>query len=69
MTEPLLRVRDLSVTYGKVAALTMNVLNTALRQLAEWSSEGIEISVSVNLSPYNLRDRDLPGTVASAIAT
>jgi len=54
---------------GKVAALTMNVLNTALRQLAEWSSEGIEISVSVNLSPYNLRDRDLPGTVASAIAT
>jgi len=54
---------------GKVAALTMNVLNTALRQLAEWSSEGIDMNVSVNLSPYNLRDRDFPGTVAGAIAT
>jgi len=54
---------------GKVAALTMHVLNTALRQLSEWSSAGIDMQVSVNLSPYNLRDRDFPGTVASAIAT
>jgi len=54
---------------GRVAALTMNVLNTALRQLSEWSSDGVDLHVSVNLSPYNLRDRDLPGVVAGAIAT
>jgi len=54
---------------GRVAALTTNVLNMALRQLSEWSSDGIDLAVSVNLSPYNLRDRDLPAVVASAMAT
>ncbi len=54
---------------GRVAALTTNVLNMALRQLSEWSSDGVDLAVSVNLSPYNLRDRDLPAVVASAMAT
>lgn len=54
---------------GRIATLTMNVLNMALRQLSEWSSDGVDLHVSVNLSPYNLRDRDLAGAVASAIAT
>jgi len=54
---------------GRVAGLTANILNTALRQMAEWSSEGVDLHVSVNLSPYNLRDRDLPAAVAGAIAT
>lgn len=54
---------------GKMATLTMNVLNSALRQLGEWSSRGIDMRVSVNLSPYNLRDHDLPDVVAGAIAS
>ncbi len=54
---------------GRVAALTANVLNTALRQMSDWSNDGVDLHLSVNLSPYNLRDHNLPGIVAGAIST
>lgn len=45
---------------GRIQALTMWVLNTALMQAAEWQRGGYFFSVAVNLSAMNLRDRRLP---------
>ena len=54
---------------GAIGALTIWVLNTALRQQAEWLKQGINIDVSVNLSTVNLTDSDLPDAIKQAIGT
>jgi diguanylate cyclase (GGDEF)-like protein len=47
-----------------VGPLTMHVIDLALRQLACWREEGVELKMAVNLSARNLVDRDLPDKVA-----
>jgi len=41
---------------GLIQALTIRVLKTAISQCAQWNRQGIDISVSVNLSTRNFMD-------------
>jgi EAL domain-containing protein (putative c-di-GMP-specific phosphodiesterase class I) len=43
------------------------VLDKAIRDCREWHELGLEIGVSVNLQPHNLRDRELPAFVDAAL--
>lgn len=52
---------------GRVGALTSSVLNASLRQLSLWDRTGVRMRLSVNLSPHNLRDPDLPAVVARSL--
>jgi diguanylate cyclase (GGDEF)-like protein len=53
---------------GRIEPLTSFVLNTALRQAAEWPAHFGELSVSVNVTPKVIESTDLIGMVSSAIA-
>jgi EAL domain-containing protein (putative c-di-GMP-specific phosphodiesterase class I) len=44
------------------------VLQTAIRDCREWEDSGLDIGVSVNLSPHNLRDNQLPDFIAHTLA-
>jgi diguanylate cyclase (GGDEF)-like protein/PAS domain S-box-containing protein len=44
------------------------VLQTAIRDCREWEDSGLDIGVSVNLSPHNLRDNQLPDFIAQTLA-
>jgi diguanylate cyclase (GGDEF)-like protein/PAS domain S-box-containing protein len=48
---------------GLIQPLTQWVLDTALRQCAAWKQEGLDLSMSVNLSARNLLDENLPSMV------
>lgn len=54
---------------GLIDALGRWVLHEACRQLAVWRQRGLEIpAVSINLSPSNFHDLDLPAVIASTLA-
>ena len=53
---------------GRIEPLTSFVLNTALRQAAEWPTQHGELSVAVNVTPNVIENTDLVGMVASAMA-
>jgi EAL domain-containing protein (putative c-di-GMP-specific phosphodiesterase class I) len=48
---------------GMIRPLTMHVLETALTQCARWDSEGLHVSVAVNLAMRNLLDTGLPDAI------
>jgi diguanylate cyclase (GGDEF)-like protein/PAS domain S-box-containing protein len=48
---------------GLIKPLTSWVLNSALRQLRDWSAQGYEFGVAVNLSVKSLQDPQLPEMV------
>ena len=48
--------------------LTMDVLDKALDQVAQWRADGIDLHVAVNLSAQTLLDRTLPDEVARLLA-
>ncbi len=48
---------------GLIAPLTLWVLETAIRQCRAWSQAGLELSIAVNLSMWDLRDATLPNTI------
>jgi diguanylate cyclase (GGDEF)-like protein len=48
---------------GLIQPLTRYVLNTAIKQCAEWDREGLHLNVAVNLSVRNLLDPELTGVV------
>jgi predicted signal transduction protein with EAL and GGDEF domain len=54
---------------GLVNEVTWWVLNNAIRQGAEFRARGLDIGVSVNLSPNNLREPDLPDFVDRGLRT
>ena len=54
---------------GLMGQLTQFVLNTALRHVMTWSSQGIHARVSVNLSSVTLSDASYPALVAQALST
>jgi len=54
---------------GLIKSLTKWVLNTAVRQCAEWYRAGYEIGVSVNLSARNLQDIQFPEQVSEILKT
>jgi diguanylate cyclase (GGDEF)-like protein len=48
---------------GLIKELTLRVLEAALHQLRAWQENGLQLSVSVNLSARDLLDLELPETV------
>jgi EAL domain-containing protein (putative c-di-GMP-specific phosphodiesterase class I)/CheY-like chemotaxis protein len=59
---------SLAETSGLIAPLTDFVVKEAIRQAAMWHKNGLDISVSVNLSAQTLRQLDLPDKIALAAA-
>ncbi len=53
---------------GVIKELSKFVLKSTLQQIAEWQKEGLEISVSVNLSAQDLLDPELPDILAGLLA-
>ena len=54
---------------GLIRPLTRWVLETSLNQCAEWRRQGIDLSLSVNLSARNLLDEELPKTLMEMLRT
>jgi diguanylate cyclase (GGDEF)-like protein len=52
---------------GLIRELMLWVLDAALRQLRDWEQEGVELSISVNLSARDLLDFELPTTVEALL--
>jgi len=52
---------------GLIVPLTRWVLGEALRQCRVWRQAGLDLDVAVNLSMWNLRDAELPDTVAALL--
>ena len=59
---------DIAERSGLIRPLTEYVLDVALGQLAQWRTEGLELSVSVNISTRNLLDEGLPAMVGAALS-
>jgi EAL domain-containing protein (putative c-di-GMP-specific phosphodiesterase class I) len=57
----------LAETANLVQGITEWVLAEAIRQCRRWQLAGLELGVSVNLSPRSLRDTELPGAIASLL--
>jgi diguanylate cyclase (GGDEF)-like protein len=53
---------------GLIKPLTLWVLEAAIQQCVNWLHQGISLSVSVNLSTWNLREVDLPDKIAVLLA-
>ncbi|MEX0959023.1 MAG: GGDEF domain-containing phosphodiesterase [Burkholderiales bacterium] len=62
--ERLVEVAELT---GLIADLTQWVINTALRECAEFRRLGLEFGVSINLSPSNLREPDIAQVMSQAL--
>ena len=58
----------LAEEHGLMRALTMDVLDQALRQQLHWRELGHTIPVAVNLSPSNLLDTRLPEDVTALLS-
>lgn len=54
---------------GMMGALTTWVLGTALRHQSEWSREGLQVEMAINLSPLNLVDPGFTDVVEQALGT
>jgi diguanylate cyclase (GGDEF)-like protein/PAS domain S-box-containing protein len=52
---------------GLIRPLTLYVVDEALRQCRAWRDEGLELSISVNLSMRNLLDLEFPEQVAGLL--
>jgi diguanylate cyclase (GGDEF)-like protein len=50
---------------GLVSALTLHVLETAIREAGSWRQRGISLAVAVNLSARALSDGDLPAELVA----
>jgi diguanylate cyclase (GGDEF)-like protein len=53
---------------GLISRVTDVVLRTAIAQAASWAAEGLDLRVSVNVSPRNLLDPQLPGLIRTLLA-
>jgi EAL domain-containing protein (putative c-di-GMP-specific phosphodiesterase class I)/GGDEF domain-containing protein len=54
---------------GLIGTLTYWILNAALRQAAQWRTEGFTPRLAINLSVSTLTDRELPAVVDQSIKT
>ncbi|HEY6746845.1 MAG TPA: bifunctional diguanylate cyclase/phosphodiesterase [Mycobacteriales bacterium] len=53
---------------GLLPDLTRRVLDIALASAADWTRQGSDAPVAINVSPRTLLDRDFPGEVAAALS-
>lgn len=54
---------------GLISALTMWVINAALRQSAEFHRKGLDLTMAINFSAHNLREADLVELFERALKT
>jgi diguanylate cyclase (GGDEF)-like protein/PAS domain S-box-containing protein len=54
---------------GIIHPLTAWVLDSALAQLTKWLEDGLDVSISLNVSPRNIEDHSLEEMVARALGT
>lgn len=59
---------DLAEQTGLITPLTYYVLEKAMQQQQAWASSGLALTISVNLSMHNLRDRQLVDRMAEYLA-
>ncbi len=52
---------------GLIIPLTLWVLETAARQCSDWLRIGLELSIAVNLSMWDLRELTLPNTIGALL--
>ncbi|MFZ5608424.1 MAG: putative bifunctional diguanylate cyclase/phosphodiesterase [Pseudomonadota bacterium] len=52
---------------GMIQLLTRHVFEQALAQWLQWRQEGLDMAISVNLSPRTLHDRDLPAILGAIL--
>lgn len=64
-TDELVMVAD---HLGLMGTLTHWVLNASLREFAKLMQQGVPGSISINLAPANLRDRELPAAIQDAFS-
>jgi diguanylate cyclase (GGDEF)-like protein/PAS domain S-box-containing protein len=64
---PPLEVVAAAEELGCVDELDTRVLRRACRQLARWRREGHDLTVAVNMSPWRLKDDELPAIVDDAL--
>jgi diguanylate cyclase (GGDEF)-like protein/PAS domain S-box-containing protein len=62
------RFIPMSEETGIIHPLTAWVLDSALSQLCKWMEQGVDVSVSINVSPRNIEDHSLEEMVARALA-
>jgi EAL domain-containing protein (putative c-di-GMP-specific phosphodiesterase class I) len=55
----------LAEQHDLIHALTIQVINEALLQCAEWMAHGVQLSIALNLSPRLLQRPDLPDEILS----
>jgi diguanylate cyclase (GGDEF)-like protein/PAS domain S-box-containing protein len=53
---------------GIIHPLTSWVIDAALSQLCKWLADGIDVSVSINVSPRNIEDHSLEEMISRALA-
>jgi diguanylate cyclase len=53
---------------GLLPDLSRRVLDSALGCAADWTRQGSDVPVAINVSPRTLLDRDFPGEVAAALS-
>ncbi len=58
---------ELAEQTGLMKPLTMRVLDQAVAQCAEWRTDGLDLTVAVNVSPSNLVDLALPAQVTALL--
>jgi predicted signal transduction protein with EAL and GGDEF domain len=59
---------DMAERTSLIKPLTRRVMDTSLRQLAEWQALGLDVTMSVNISVRSLLDPEFPAQVASLLA-
>jgi diguanylate cyclase (GGDEF)-like protein len=57
----------LAERFGLIGAIGLWVIDEACAQLARWHASGLHCRVAINLSPYQLRQPDLPARIRSAL--
>ncbi|GGK76192.1 putative bifunctional diguanylate cyclase/phosphodiesterase [Mangrovihabitans endophyticus] len=58
---------DLAEQSGQICRLGRSMLDQACRQAVIWREQGHRLTLSVNLSPHQLAEPDLPATVAGLL--
>lgn len=57
----------LAERFGLIGVIGKWVIDEACMQLARWHAEGLDCRVAINLSPYQLRNPELPSQIENAL--
>lgn len=66
---PPMQIIGVAEESGLASTLTMWIINASLRHWAHLAKIGIDIKISINVTPSNLSDPELPDFIAQALGT